>query len=553
MPGRRARAGHDFDWVVVGSGFGGSVAALRLAEKGYSVAVLECGRRFADTDFARSAWDARRFYWSPRLGLRGTLRMTMFKDMALLSGCGVGGGSLVYSAVHYRPSSEFFADPQWSGLEDWERVLAPHYDEVERMLGVSEYRRETLADRLLREIAEEDGYGGTFHPSRVAIFQGEPGKLVPDPYFGGEGPPRSGCDHCGACMIGCRRNAKNILTKNYLWLAERRGVRIIPERMVTDVRPLGAADGSDGYAVTSERPGAWLRRRGATLTAGGVVVAAGALGTNSLLQRCRLDGSLPRLSPRLGELVRTNSESLVAVTAPDDRHDFSRSVAIGSSIHPRPDIHAEPVTYGPGGDGIGLLFTLVNQRGGILRFALALLRHPLAALRTLNPLGWSRRSVILLVMQAIDSSVTLRPLGRAPDGSVILGSEPDPEKPKPRPIPAAYELGRRLAGRVGGSVRASLFESVFGIPSSAHILGGAVIGADRERGVIDSRGRVFGYERLLVCDGSAVPANLGVNPSLTIAALAEHSISHVPDKTAAGGGSAAAPPLDVVATEGAGA
>ena len=528
---RRRLSGHDFDWIVVGSGFGGSVAALRLAEKGYSVALLECGRRWSDSDFARSAWDLRRFYWFPRLGLRGTLRMTTFKDMAILSGSGVGGGSLVYSAVHYRPPSSFFADPQWADLEQWESVLAPHYDEVERMLGVSEYERETLADRLLREIAEEDGYGETFHRSRVAIFQGEPGELVPDPYFGGEGPPRSGCDHCGACMIGCRQGAKNILTKNYLWLAERRGVTIVPERMVTDIRPLGASDGSDGYAVRSERPGAWLKHRRRTLTAGGVVVAAGALGTNSLLQRCRLDGSLPRLSPRLGELVRTNSESLVAVTAPDDAHDFSRSVAIGSSVHPSPDVHAEPVTYGRGGDGVGLLFTLVNERGGPLRFALALLRHPLQALRTLNPVGWSKRSVILLVMQAIDSSVTLRPLGRAPDGTVILGSQPDPGKPPPKPIPAAYELGRRLAARVGGSVQASLFESALGIPGSAHILGGAVIGADRDRGVIDSRSRVFGYERLLVCDGSAVPANLGVNPSFTIAALAEHAMSHVPSRS----------------------
>ena len=444
-----------------------------------------------------------------------------------------GGGSLVYSAVHYRPPESFFSDPQWAGLEDWQSALAPHYDEVERMLGIADYGRETVADGLLREIARQDGYGESYRTSRVAVFQGEPGKLVADPYFGGEGPPRRGCVSSGACMIGCRNNAKNMLTKNYLWFAERLGAAILPERMVVDIRPLGNGDGSDGYAVTSERPGTWRRRR-QVHTARGVVVAAGPLGTNSLLQRCRLQGSLPRLSRRLGHLVRTNSESLVAVTAPEGGADFSDSVAISSSVHPSPDVHAEPVIYGKGGDGISMLFTLPNERGSRasrpLHFALAALAHPGQAIRTLRPAGWSRRTVILLVMQAIDSSITLRPKRRMPDGTLWLTTEPDPSKLPPRPIPAAYELARRLARRVGGTVQGSFFESVLGIPGSAHILGGAVIGSCPEDGVIDSRGRVFGYEQLLVCDGSAVPANLGVNPSLTIAALAEHAMSHVPPR-----------------------
>jgi cholesterol oxidase len=547
--------GYDYDWLVIGSGFGGSVSALRLAQKGYSVGVLECGRRFQDADFARSAWDVRRFYWMPWLGLRGTLRMSIFKDMAILSGAGVGGGSLVYSGVHYRPPASFFSDPQWAGLEDWETALAPHYDEVERMLGVCDYGRTTLADSLLLEIAEEDGYADTFRTSRVAVFQGEPGELVPDPYFGGEGPPRSGCIDCGLCMIGCRHNAKNILTKNYLWLAERCGARIIPERMVLDIRPLGAADGSDGYAVTSGRPGALLARGRRVHRVRGVVVAAGPLGTNALLQRCRLDGSLPRISSRLGRLVRTNSESLLAVTARDDAHDFSASVAISSSVYPSSEVHAQPVTYGPGGDGVGVLFTVLNERGGsgrLLRFALRVLRHPVAAARMLNPLRWSRRTVMLLVMQAIDSSLTLKPSRRLPDGTVLLSTASEPGKPKPEPIPAAYGLARRLAGKIGGTPQASIFESAFGIPVSSHILGGAVIGRDREHGVIDSGGRVFGYERLLVCDGSAVPANLGVNPSLTIAALAEHSMSKVPAKVeqgATGGARPRSPTADPVATE----
>jgi len=524
---------YDYDWLVIGSGFGGSVSALRLAQKGYSVGVFECGRRYEDRDMARSAWDLRRYYWWPRLGLHGTLRMSFFRNMAVLSGSGVGGGSLVYSAVHYRPPDEFFNDPQWAALADWGAELAPHYDEVERMLGIRDNSRESAADGLLREIAREDGYEHTMRTSRVAVFQGEPGRLVADPYFGGEGPARRGCRSSGACMIGCRNNAKNVLTKNYLWFAERLGALIFPQRMVIDISPLGAPDGSDGYAVTSERPGSWRGGRRTVHTARGVVLAAGALGTNSLLQRCRLEGSLPRLSPRLGHLVRTNSESLVAVSGGADQ-DFSSSVAISSSVHPAPDIHAEPVTYGRHGDAIGMLFTVVNERGRglsrLLHFALALVRDPRAALRTLNTSRWSRRTVILLVMQAIDSSITLSPSRRMPDGSVALRSRPDPSKPLPRPIPAAYELARRLAKKIGGTVQGSVFESALGIPASAHILGGAVIGEDREHGVADRDGQVFGYERLLVCDGSAVPANLGVNPSLTIAALAEHTMSRVPPK-----------------------
>ncbi|HEY8501195.1 MAG TPA: GMC family oxidoreductase N-terminal domain-containing protein, partial [Solirubrobacterales bacterium] len=305
---------YDYDWLVIGSGFGGSVSALRLAEKGYKVGVLECGKRFGDKDFPKSTWDIRRYFWAPRIGLRGIFRLTTFKDVSVVSGCGVGGGSLGYANTLYVPPSKFFKDPQWGDLADWERELAPHYAEAQRMLGVVQVQTDDAADDLLREYGEAIGVGDTYQKTPVGIYFGEqPGKTVPDPFFGGEGPDRTACSLCGRCMVGCPHGAKNTLVKNYLWLAERRGVEVTPDRTVTEIRPLGAADGSGGYAITSERSGMFPGRGRRTVTARGVVVAAGALGTNKLLQRCRLGGARPKISARLGELVRTNSEMILAV------------------------------------------------------------------------------------------------------------------------------------------------------------------------------------------------------------------------------------------------
>lgn len=526
----------DYDWLVVGSGFGGSTSALRLAEKGYSVGVLECGRRFADEDFAERTSQARRYYWAPKLGLKGVLRMTLFKDIFIVSGCGVGGGSLGYANTLYRARPGFYRDRQWEGLAEWEAELAPHYDEAERMLGVATYDRDSDADLLLKQYAEESGFGETYSKTRVGVFLGEPGKTVPDPYFGGEGPDRTGCERCGSCMVGCRHGAKNTLVKNYLWFAERLGVRVTPLRTVTDIRPLGAADGSDGYAVTHERSGAWLRRDRKTTTARGVVVAAGALGTNKLLFTCKLRGSLPRVSDRLGYLVRTNSESVLAVTARDDSRDFTRGVAITSSVYPDPDTHIEVCTYGTGADSQSLLFQLMTQAGRRGTQPLHLLanmaRHPLQALRALRIPAWSRRTVILLVMQTLDNAMRLKVKRRWPNGNVVLTTEQDPDNPNPDKIPAAYRVAEWMRARTGGTAQAMFAEAIFSIPTTAHILGGAVIGAGPESGVIDERQRVFGYENLLVCDGAAVPANIGANPSLTITALAERAMANMPGPAA---------------------
>ncbi|HUA73193.1 MAG TPA: GMC family oxidoreductase [Solirubrobacteraceae bacterium] len=529
----------DFDWLVIGSGFGGSVSALRLSEKGHSVGVLECGRRFADHEFPKNTADLRRYFWNPRLGMKGIFRLTNFKDVAVVSGCGVGGGSLGYACTLYVPPKQFFEDRQWAGIADWESELTPHYEEAQRMLGVVQNPHEDPADQLLRELGEELGVGDTYKRTPVGIYFGETaGKTVPDPFFGGEGPERTGCKLCARCMVGCVHGAKNTLVKNYLYLAEKLGARVMPERTVIDVRPLGAADGSDGYEVESVRSGAWLRKERRVQRARGVVVSAGPLGTNRLLQKCRLEGSLPRISSRLGELVRTNSESILTVTVPEDYpENLIRRVAITSSIYPDPNTHIETVTYGDDGDSMRMLYTLLTGDGTRvtrpLKLLAQLVRHPGRLAKILFAKHWSRRTIILLVMQTLDNAIALRPR-KGPFGSFWLRTEQDPERPNPTFIPIANQAAEWFAKRTGGIAQSSLTEALFNIPSTAHILGGAVIAAGPEQGVVDADQRVFGYENLLVCDGSAIPANVGVNPSLTITALAEHAMSRVP---AAGGAS----------------
>ncbi|MEJ7797031.1 MAG: GMC family oxidoreductase [Solirubrobacteraceae bacterium] len=538
---------HDFDWIVVGSGFGGSVCALRLTQKGYRVGMFESGRRFADHEFPKSTWDLRRYFFAPRLGLRGIFRLSLFKDVTILSGAGVGGGSLGYANTLYRARRRFYDDPQWAGLEDdWEVALAPHFDEAERMLGVATVTTDDAADDMLRAFGEHIGAQASYAKTRVGVYFGEPGAAVEDPYFDGEGPPRTGCIGCGRCMVGCPTGAKNTLPKNYLWLAERGGAQVIAERTVVDVRPLGASDGSDGYAVVTERTGAWLRKQRRTHTAAAVVLAGGPLGTNTLLQRCRHNGSLPNVSPRLGELVRTNSEAILAVTAKDDSVDFTKRVAISGSIYPDDNTHIETVSYGHAGDGMSLLHTLLVGDGTRitrpLKLLAAALRHPLMFARLCDPRAWSRRTIILLVMQTLDNAIALRPRpGRC--GAMRLQTEQDPLKPSPTFIPVANRAAEWIANEVGGMPQSSILEALAGVPTTAHILGGAVIARSPEEGVVDARHRVFGYENLLVCDGSVVPANVGVNPSLTITALAERAISFVPEAEAATAPGALADPV----------
>lgn len=519
---------YDADWIVIGSGFGGSVAALRLAERGYRVLVLEQGRRFADEDFARSAWDARRVFWMPRLGLRGIMRLTPFRHVSVLSGAGVGGGSLVYGNTLYVPhSDDFYRHEQWAELADWRAVLAPHYATAKRMLGVTTFEGSGPSERLMTEIASELGVGDSVHPTDVGVWFGEPGVTTADPYFDGSGPARTGCTRCGQCMLGCRVGAKNTLTKNYLALAERLGVSIWAERTVTDLRPAGDPGGGDGYVVETERSGAWLRREHQALRARGVVVAAGALGTAELLRGCRDSGSLPRLSPRLGELVRTNSEAITAVTAPRGA-DLTSDLAITTSIHPDAHTHVTNNTYGRAGDALGLSYgPLTGGRRRLLQFALAHLLRPDRWVLPTRAFGWSRRTVVFTVMQSSESSLRLV-RSRRGRLNTELGDGPPPASH----LPIANAVAEIAARRTGGLAQTSVLESVRGAPTTAHLLGGAVIGASPDTGVVDRYRRAFGYENLLITDGSTVPANVGVNPSLTITALAEEAMTHIPARPA---------------------
>lgn len=508
-------AGFDYDWVIIGSGFGGSVSALRLAERGYSVGVLEAGRRYRDEDFARTTWDARKFNWAPALGLHGILRLTPFKDVAIVSGAGVGGGSLVYANTLYRAAPEFYRNPQWADVADWASVLKPHYDTAEHMLGVQIVPRGSVGQDLLKEVGRHFGVEDTFRRTPCAAYFGKPGEPVPDPYFGGDGPERTGCIFCGECIQGCRVGAKNTLLKNYLWFAEKRGAQIHPEQQVVDVRPMGAADGSDGYSVTTCRPGALVHRRRREFRARGIVFAVGALGTNRLLATCKLNGSLPHISDRLGCLVRTNSESILAVTLPKGTKHIWNDVMISASVHLRPDTHIEFNTFGRNADSMSLLYTMLTGDGTRLTRPLKWLgrvvRHPITFLRTLWPFGWSERTVVLLVMQTLDNAISFR-ARRNPLGRARLTTEQDPSKPNPTFIGIATEAAGFLAEKTGGIPQSSVFEAWGNIPATAHILGGAVVARDPAHGVVDRGSRVFGYANMLICDGSTVPANPGVNP-----------------------------------------
>jgi cholesterol oxidase len=507
---------YDYDVLVIGSGFGGSVTALRLTEKGYRVGVLEAGRRFTDEQFATTSWRLRDYIWAPALGCYGILRLTLLRDVMIMSGVGVGGGSLGYACTLYEPPDAFFADPQWAHVTDWKTELEPYYDQARRMLGVTANPVLTASDDALRAVAEQMGVGHTFRPTPVGVlFGGEPGAPVPDPFFGGAGPERRTCTMCGSCMTGCRTNAKNTLVKNYLYLAEKAGAEVHERTTVKVVRPL--PDG--GYRVDTNR------RR---FTAEQVVFAGGALGTQRLLHRMRDRGHLPHVSPRLGELSRTNSESILGARTRRRDRDYTHGVAITSSIHPDPVTHVEPVRYGPGSNLLALLATvLVDEGRPRLWQAVKKLARAGRDLRLYtSPRNWSKETIVLLAMQPLDNSITVHTrrglFGRR------LTSRPGIGEPNPVWVPAANDVARRVAAQVDG-VATGAFTELVGRPVTGHFIGGCAIGPTPETGVVDPYHRLFGHPGLHVIDGSTVAANLGVNPSLTITALAERAVALWPN------------------------
>lgn len=522
--------GPHYDWVIVGSGFGGAVSALRLAEKGYRVAVLEAGKRWAASEFPKTNWSVRRFLWLPKALCYGIFRMNLLDDVLVLGGAGVGGGSLVYANTLLVPPAEAFSGGDWPKDRDWSQVLSPHYTTAQRMLGVAETPRDFPADELLKKAAERIGQGHTFSRTKVGVFFGEPGKVVPDPYFGGDGPERSGCTYCGGCMVGCRHGAKNTLDKNYLYLAEKRGAQIHPETLVTRLQPRPEG----GYRLETQRSTRLFGGAGPTYTADRVVLAAGVLGTVKLLLRSKERGDLPQVSARLGERVRTNSEAIIGTTARDDRVDYSGGVAIGSSVHLSEVTHVEAVRYSRGSDALSLLATLLTDGGPpmprILRWAGEVLRHPVDFLRTLNPFGWARRTLILLVMQTVDNSINLHLKRRwfFPFTVGLTSYRKAGQTRIPTYIPEANAFAKVAAEVQGGFAQSAINEVTLDVPTTAHILGGCGMATSPEEGVIDTGNQVFGHPGLYVVDGSMIPSNLGVNPSLTITALAEHAMAQIP-------------------------
>ena len=514
-----------FDVLIIGSGFGGSVSALRLSEKGYRVGVLEAGRRFSDKDFPKTSWRLSRFLFFPKLGLTGIQRIHALPNVLILAGAGVGGGSLVYANTLYRPTDKYFLDPQWSEITDWKSELSPWYDQAERMLGVQKNPYFTYSDKAMKEVADEMGVGQTFTMAPLGVHFGtKPGELVSDPYFGGVGPERMSCLQCGSCMTGCRHNAKNTLPKNYLGLAEGAGAEVFP---LTTAQSLEEIDG--GWKVVASSSSSWFGRK-KTFTADQVIIAAGTYNTQKLLHKMKSSGKLPKISPKLGELSRTNSESLVGAIMPNTDIDFSHGAAITSSFYPDENTHVEPVRYGKGSNLMGLLQTAMTDGFHVKerrkQWLKALIRKPGLIATILNVKRWSERTVIALVMQDVDSAIKVR--SKRGIFGWRLTSENDSERPNATYIPAANETARRIAQRYGGIAGGHIGDLV-NAPFTAHFVGGCVIGKSSAEGVIDPYHRVWNYPTLHVIDGSTITANLGVNPSLTITAQAERAISLWPN------------------------
>ncbi|MFC8504784.1 GMC oxidoreductase [Streptomyces sp. NPDC057411] len=539
---------YDYDVIVVGSGFGGSVTALRLTEKGYRVGVLEAGRRFTRASLPKNSWDLKNFLWAPALGLYGIQRIHLLGNVMVLAGAGVGGGSLNYANTLYEPLAPFFEDPQWKDITDWRAELSPYYDQAKRMLGVRLNPTMTPSDVHLKATAQAMGIGDTFHMAPVGVFFGDgadadgspkvrakPGGEVADPYFGGAGPSRKACTECGECMTGCRHGAKNTLNENYLYLAEQAGAVVHP---MTSVVAL-TEDSRGGYAVRTLPTDNRKKGAGRTFRAPRVVVAAGTYGTQTLLHRMKDTGLLPHISGRLGELTRTNSEALVGSQTTDrryrkrhgkDRVDFTRGVAITSSIHPDENTHIEPVRYGKGSNSMGGMTVLQVPYGAhrVRNWLLELVKHPALAVRSLSNFRWSERTIIGLVMQSLDNSLTTfrKPGGL---GKGLLTARQGHGAPNPTQIEAATRAASLMAEEINGFAGSNIGE-LMGTPLTAHFLGGCPIGADADSGVIDPYHRLYGHPGISVVDGAAVSANLGVNPSLTITAQAERAMSFWPNK-----------------------
>ena len=519
----------EYDYVIIGSGFGGSVSALRLAEKGYSVLVIEKGKWYKASDFPKTNRNLKKWLWEPRARLFGFFKMTFLNHVTVLSGVGVGGGSLTWANTMPIPKKEFFNSGSWASLNNWEEDLKPYYKEAYRMLGAEQNPYLGPADELVEELAKDLDREEHFSTPKVSVYFGEPGKTVPDPYFGGKGPTRTGCIHCGACMTGCRHNAKNTLDKNYLYLAQNLGVEIIAEKEVYDVLPLDGQTGQNGYKVSFKNS---LKRGGKTsVKAKRVIFAGGVMGTVPLLLKLKQKGSLPRLSEMVGCNIRTNNESLLVLTSTDkDRKDFTKGIAIGSILDIDKNSHLEPVRYGKGSSFFKWLTIPSIPNKYLLIRLLGLIAipfvKPIQFLKTFFIKNYSKATMVTLFMQTLDSTLRLK-LGAI---TLLKTVRETGEKPSGY-IPVAAKLAKMLGRKIKAIPYANVADVILGTPTTAHILGGAVMAEDVSKGVIDKDNYVFGYENLMICDGSMISANPGVNPSLSITAISERAMDNIQPKT----------------------
>jgi cholesterol oxidase len=513
----------EFDYIVIGSGFGGSVSAMRLSEKGYSVAVIEMGKRYNTGDFAKTNWNLKKYLWLPQLFLYGIQKITLLKDVLILGGVGVGGGSLVYANTLLEPNDDYYNSEQVKKIdENWKNIMKPYYEKAKKMLGVTKNKYFGEADIILKEIAKENNREDTFHIVDVGVYFGEPGKTVADPYFNGQGPDRTGCLLCGGCMIGCNYGAKNTLDKNYLYFAEKYGAKIIPERKVISIK-----FENNEYILGTVKTTSIIKKK-QIFRAKGIVVSAGVLGTLKLLFDCKNKGFLPKLSSQLGKNVRTNSESLTGTTSLKKDIDLSKGIAITSGFYPTDNTHIEIVRYPKGSDFMSLLSTILVEEGNRftrpLKWMKNIIKNPINFIRTLIPFSWAKKSIIFLIMQTIDNkiSIKLNKLG-------FLTTEKTDKKP-PSYNYYANKIAEDFSKKINGIPQSSIFEAIFDLSTTAHILGGCIIGNNENEGVINKNCEVFNYKNMYIIDGSIIPANLGVNPSLTITAMAEMAMDKIPLK-----------------------
>lgn len=519
-----------FDYIIIGSGFGGSVSAMRLAEKGYSVLVIEKGKRWRAKDFPESDWQLSKYLWMPLLRWFGFQKLTFFKEVFVISGVGVGGGSLVYANTHMMPRENFYTNKIWSHFKDWKQTLAPHFERAKRMLGTVQYQKDHAEDEALREVAAEMGKAGSYQSvDGVGVYLGDVHRET-DPYFNGLGPLRKGCIECAACMVGCRHEAKNTLDKNYLWLAEQVfGTTVLPETVVEKIEFV-----NDEYVVHTRSSTSFFSPQPKQFRSRGLVVSGGVLGTlDLLLKQKQLHKTLPLLSDRLGENILTNSEMLSGVGAADRK--LNNGLAISRIFSPDENTQIEICKFPNGSGSMMHLGSLAVGDGHpvvrTVRLLGSIARRPLQFFKLFFTKSPADRSVIFLIMQTLQNSMRLH-LKRGLLGT-RLSMKNDSGQPVPTFIPIGQEALYRYAKKVNGIPMNALTEITLGLASTAHILGGCPMGVTKEDGVVNEFFEVHGYPRMHIVDGSIMPCNLGVNPSLTITALAEYAMANIPAKAGA--------------------